>query len=353
MNDALPLVTPAFAAQPLGVAWPTTTWPRGRHARQEELDALVDEMFSSPALATTNAVVVIQGGEVLAERYAGTQEFFDRAPETVSASSKLLSWSMAKSMLHMIIGTLVDAGSLDPEQLAPVLEWRDVDDPRHQIKVRDLLAMRDGLAFIEEYVLGERSDVIDMLFGVGKDDTAAFCAQRPLAHEPGTFFNYSSGTTNVLSRIVADVVGYADAYRDVLHERLFRPCGMASAEATFDASGVFIASSFVNASALDFAKFALLYLRGGEWDGEQLISREWAGTAQVPLSVDEDGSYYSWQWWVSGDEYGTYWASGHEGQRINVVPALDALVLRFGHTPKERYPALSTWRARVLDVLAT
>jgi CubicO group peptidase (beta-lactamase class C family) len=109
----------------------------------------------------------------------------------------------------------------------------------------------------------------------------------------------------------------------------------------------------VHATALDFAKFGLLYLRGGEWDGQRLISREWADTAQVPLSADvEGGSFYSWQWWVTGDEYGTYWASGYEGQMICVVPALDALVLRFGHTPEEHYPDLANWRGRLLDLLA-
>ena len=108
----------------------------------------------------------------------------------------------------------------------------------------------------------------------------------------------------------------------------------------------------MHANALDFAKFGLLYLRGGEWDGAQLISRTWAETAQVPLSVDEEsGTFYSWQWWLTGDEYGTYWASGYEGQQISVVPALDALVLRFGHTPEDRYPAIRDWRTRVLKVL--
>jgi CubicO group peptidase (beta-lactamase class C family) len=348
----LPFVTPAFNPQPAGVAWPTTAWPRATHSRQEELDAVVDEMFTFDELAITNAVVVIQGGRVLVERYDGVREFFDRVPEPITAESPLLSWSMAKSMLHFLIGTLVDEGRLDPEQLAPVLEWADANDPRHAIRISDLLAMRDGLAFVEEYELGQTSHVIEMLFGEGKDDMAAHTARLALAHDPGTFFNYSSGTTNVLSRIVADIVGYGEVYRDFIHSRLFTPIGMTSAEATFDPTGVFVASSYVHATALDFAKFGLLYLRGGEWDGEQLVSRAWTQTAQVPLSVDEEsGTFYSWQWWVTGDQYGTYWASGYEGQQISVAPALDALVLRFGHTSNDHYPAIRDWRTRVLKVL--
>jgi CubicO group peptidase (beta-lactamase class C family) len=351
--ESLPSVLPRFAAQPSGVAWPTYEWPRGEMANQDELDAIVDEMFTDEKLAVTNAVVVVQGGQVVSERYGGEQFHFDRPAEPITRDSQLLSWSMAKSILHMIIGTLADEDRLNPEQLAPVPEWSDEADPRHQIQVRDLLAMRDGLAFVEEYEIGQTSHVLDMLYGEGKDDMAAFTAALPLAHEPGTFYNYSSGTTNILSRIVADLVGYGDDYRAYLERRLFEPIGMTSSVATFDTCGVFVASSFVHARALDFAKFGLLYLRGGEWENQQLISREWAATAQVPLSVEaSSGHFYSWQWWVSGDQYGTYWANGYEGQMISVVPALDAIVVRFGHTPEENSEPRMAWRERVLAVLA-
>jgi CubicO group peptidase (beta-lactamase class C family) len=351
--DDLPSVQPRFAAQKTDVEWPTHEWPRGESPNQDELDAVVDQMFTEENLAVTNAVVVVQGGRVLCERYGGEQFHFDRPPEPITGDSQLLSWSMAKSILHMIVGTLVDEGRMNPDQLAPVPEWRDESDPRHQIQVRDLLAMRDGLAFVEEYQIGQTSHVIDMLYGDGKDDMAAFSAALPLVHEPGTFFNYSSGTTNILSRVVADLVGYGDDYRAYLTRRLFDPLGMASATPTFDTSGVFVASSFVHARALDFAKFGLLYLRGGEWEGRPLISREWAATAQVPLSVEApSGRLYSWKWWVSGDQYGTYWANGYEGQMISVVPALDALVIRFGHTPEENDGPRMAWRERVLAVLA-
>jgi CubicO group peptidase (beta-lactamase class C family) len=351
--DDLPPVQPRFAAQKSDVAWPTHEWPRGESVNQEELDAVVDEMFTDEKLAVTNAVVVVQGGKVLCERYGGEQFHFDRPAEPITAESQLLSWSMAKSILHMIVGTLVDEGRLNPDQLSPVPEWSDESDPRHQIQVRDLLAMRDGLAFVEEYQIGQTSHVLDMLYGHGKDDMAAFTAALPLAHEPGTFYNYSSGTTNILSRVVADLVGYGDDYRSYLERHLFEPIGMTSAVATLDTSGVFVASSFVHARALDFAKFGLLYLRGGEWKGQRLISREWAATAQVPLSVEaSSGHLYSWMWWVSGDEYGTYWANGYEGQMISVVPALDAVVVRFGHTPEENYQPRMAWRERVLAVLA-
>ncbi len=351
-ESPLPLLTPRFAPQPEGVPWPGEEWPRATHPHQGALEGVVDEMFTDPALAVTNAVVVVQHGAVLAERYGGEQFYFDRPAEAITAASPLLSWSIAKSMLHFLVGTLVDAGRLDPGQRAPVPEWAG-DDARAAITVADLLAMRDGLAWIEEYEIGQTSDILEMLFGEGRDDMAAYCAAKEPAHAPGTVFNYSSGTSNVLSRVVADLVGRHDAYREYLAERLFGPLAMTSAVATFDPSGVFVASSYVHATALDFARFGLLYLRGGEWDGRQLVARAWAATAQTPRSVDADsGDLYSWHWWVTGDPYGTYWASGYEGQSISVVPALDAVVVRFGHSPEENQTQRAAWRRRVFDVLA-
>lgn len=347
----LPDVTPAYAPQPPGVAWPTNQWPLGE--RSVALDAVVNELFDAPGLGPTNAVVVVRGGRIHAERYGGVREFFDRPAEPITAASPLLSWSMAKSMLHAVVGVLASEGRLDPDARAPVPEWADERDPRHAIRLADLLAMRDGLAFTEAYVIGEPSHVIEMLFGEGQRDMAAFSAAKPLAHAPGDIFNYSSGTSNVISRVVADEVGYGAAYDAFLHQRLFDRIGMSSATATFDDAGVWVASSYVHATALDFARFGLLYLRGGEWDGDRVLPREWVDTAQRPRSRDEaNGALYSWHWWVTGDEYGTYWASGYEGQQLNVVPALDAVIVRLGHTPEELTPEIEAWRDRVIDVLA-
>jgi CubicO group peptidase (beta-lactamase class C family) len=192
-----------------------------------------------------------------------------------------------------------------------------------------------------------------MLFGEGKEDMAAYVASLPLAHAPDSVFNYSSGTTNLLSRVVAHELGRGSEFDAALHARLLDPLGMHSARATYDPTGLWIASSYLHATARDFAKFGLLYLHGGRIGERQLIPESWCDTAQVPLSQDEEsGRYYSWQWWVTGDPYGTYWASGYEGQMISVVPGLDALVLRFGKTSHEHYDDLFAWRRRVLDVLA-
>jgi CubicO group peptidase (beta-lactamase class C family) len=350
-SDDLPKITPSHRPQPANVTWPTTTWPRGDAS--DELTGVVNEAFTLPALSESNAVIVIQGGRILVERYFGAKQYFDRPPEPITKETPLLSWSMAKSILHALVGLLVDEGRLDVAARAAVAEWDDPADPRHAISLRDLLAMRDGLDFVEDYVDGEISNTIEMLFGDGQTDTAGYTAARPLRHEPGTVFNYSSGTTNVISRIVADTVGYGDTYRAFMRDRLFGPLGMSSATPKIDDAGVFVASTFVHATAQDFARFGLLYLRGGEWDGTTLLSTAWVNTAQAALSVEDDtGNFYSWQWWVSGDEFGTYWANGYDGQMIAIAPALDAIVVRLGRTPAARSSDLRHWRQRVMRVLA-
>jgi len=344
-------VTPRYAPQPEGVPWPTGRWPTG--SPSDALVAVVDEAFSAPDLAETQAVVVVQHGTVLAERYGGELHFFDRPAESVTADTPLISWSIAKSVLHFAIGTLVDDGLLDPHEVAPVPEWQGPADARRGIRIADMLAQRDGLDWIENYEVGEPSHVIEMLFGAGRDDVAGYAAEVASGYPPDTRFNYSSGTSNILSRVVSDKVGYGPDMSEYLSRRLFTPLGMTSARLTFDARGVWVASSYLYATALDFARFGLLYLRGGEWDDQRLVSRDWTDTAQRPVSADaETGDLYSWHWWVTGDEYGTYWASGYEGQMINVVPALDAVVVRLGKSPEESGPARDAWRRRVLDVLA-
>ena len=214
--------------------------------------------------------------------------------------------------------------------------------------------MRDGLDFTEEYEDAEASDVIQMLYGTGAADMAAFAADRPLAVPPGTRFNYSSGTTNVISGIVARLVGPGDPYRRLVDDRLFRPLGMSTATATFDDAGTWVASAYVHATARDYARFGLLYLRDGVWDGVRLLPAGWVDYGRTWVSEDpDDASPYGAHWWgVAGDTLGTFRASGYEGQSITLCPALDLMVVRLGKTPHEREPNLIPWRAAMVRAFA-
>jgi CubicO group peptidase (beta-lactamase class C family) len=348
--------------QPTGVPWPTEGWPEGELPRGVDLEALLEQVFDDEGpLATTFAVVVVHRGRVVAERYAGALEHFDRPPTPVTAGTALLSWSMAKSVLHAVVGLVVGAGRLDLDAPAAVPEWSDPADPRHAITLRHLLAMRDGLDFVEDYVDDRVSDVMHMLFGEGQPDMAHFAADRPLATAPGTRFSYSSGTSNVISGIVARTIGPGEDYARFLHGRLFGPIGMASADPEFDEAGTWVASSYLRATARDYARFGLLYLRDGVWDGARLLPAGWVDYGRTMVSIDdpEDPSPHGAHWWgVRGDTLehldplGTFRASGYEGQTITICPALDLVLVRLGKTPLEREDALVPWRAAMVQAFA-
>jgi CubicO group peptidase (beta-lactamase class C family) len=298
-------------------------------------------------------VVIIHRGRLVFERYDGATPRWDQPPQPVVRETPLPSWSMAKSMLHAVVGMLVAEGRLTLDGPAPVAEWRDPADPRGAITLQHLLEMRDGLDFDEEYENPEdpeKSDVLQMLFGRGKSDMAAFAADRPLAAPPGSRFSYSSGTSNVISGIVAREVGPGEPYRRFLAERLFGPLGMTSASVTLDEAGTWVAASYVKATARDFAKFGLLYLRDGMWDQGRLLPEGWVDHGRRPRSVDPDGGdLYGSHWWTRVDPPQTFWASGHEGQFIDVCPSLDLVMVRLGRTGTDHAEDVKRWRSQVIE----
>lgn len=322
----------ALPPQPDGVAWPTVEWETGPQQTGDPgaLAELLDPIFAvaaTPELGQSLAFVAVQGGRIVAERYG----------PGVAPTDTLISWSTAKSMTHALLGLLVADGVFDPAAPVGVPEWSGSDDPRAAITADDLLAMRSGLHFVEDYVDDATSDCLEMLWGSGADDVARYAADQPLDHPVDTVFNYSSGTTNILSRLAGHCVGGGEAgMRAFLRHRLFAPIGMTSAEPRFDAAGTWVGSSYVFATARDFARFGLLYLRDGRWDGERLLPDGWVDSARTIRSQDpDDHTFYGHHWWVRGDDVGTFWAAGYEGQMISCVPALDLVVVRLGKTPTD------------------
>ena len=129
--------------------------------------------------------------------------------------------------------------------------------------------------------------------------------------------------------------------------------GMASARPEFDAAGTWVAASYVRATARDFARFGLLYLRDGVWDGARLLPEGWVDYGRTIKSVDpEDGPYGAHWWGVAGDTLGTFRASGYEGQSITICPEFDLVVVRLGKTPLERKANLVPWRAAMVEAFA-
>jgi len=346
MADTIHL--PPLPAQPADVAWPTDTWPEGvpgEGVDTQRLEALMDVAFSDPAperMGETHAFLAVQGGRIVAERYW----------RDYTAESTFPSWSEAKSITQALIGVLVREGLIDIHAPADVPEWSAADDPRGSITLDMLLRMSSGLKFTEDYVDSGVSDVIEMLFGGGKADVAAYAAALPLEHAPDTFWSYSSGTSNIVARCAARALGVSgDAFRDFMFRELFDPIGMSSPVPKFDEAGTFIGSSFCYCAARDFARFGLLYLRGGIWDGRRILPDGWVDYARTPTPAvpDAEPLGYGAHWWLSMAGPGSFSCNGYEGQYTVLVPDKDLILVRHGKSPLEQKEEVQKWMANVGD----
>jgi CubicO group peptidase (beta-lactamase class C family) len=305
--------------------WPTPDWALGEPPGGFALPPEVD-------LGATHALVVIWRGRLVLERYGP-----GHGPDET-----LISWSVAKSFVHALIGILVRDGKLDPRARADVPAWQTPGDPRAAITLEQLLRMSSGLAWLEDYVDAQQSDVIEMLFGRGKDDVAGFAAQAKPSHPPDTVWCYSSGTSNLVASIAGRAIGGGEpGYREFLRRELFARIGMASASARFDPAGTWIGSSFVFATARDFARFGLLYLRDGVWEGERVLPERWVEHART-LTSGSAGEYGA-HWWLPPGGEGMFSANGYRGQYVFVAPARDVVAVRLGESTAEQQPLVRAW----------
>jgi len=310
-------------SHPPELAWPTEAWPR--EDASAETTALADALFDlEPQQGVTYALLVIKQGKLVYERYdAGANPIYMQ-----------YSWSMAKSITHALVGVLVAQEKINLYEPVAVPEWQEKNDPRGAITLDHLLRMSSGLAFNEDYVDGQASDVIPMLMGEGRGDAGAYAANKPAIHPPGKHWAYSSGTTNIICRLLRDIVGNGPTGMNAfMEEYLCGPLGMRTPTPRFDTSGTFIGSSFLFAIPQDFARFGYLYLRDGVWDGQRILPEGWVDYARTPTYQDEDEAYGA-HWWLRPNS-SWFMASGYDGQRILIAPDKDVMAIRCGRTNVE------------------
>jgi len=347
-----PAVDPSAIPWPSGDALPDA--PPQAGIDPSKLDAALDEVFSEPAGSgkrETRAVVVVHRGNIVAERYA---EGFD-------AQTPLPGWSMTKSVMGALVGIRVRQGALDLHAPAPVPEWRGEADPRAAITLDQLMRMSSGLEFGES--TGDYdSDLVTMLFDRG--DAAAYAAAKPLEHPPDTHWYYSSGTSNIISRILRQSFeGDQAAHFRFPREALFDRIGMRSAVIEPDASGSFVGSSFMFASARDWARFGLLFLKGGVWQGERILPEGWVAYSATPTPAAPQGRYGA-HWWLNAGEpedpadrpwpdlpTDTFSARGFEGQEVVVIPSRDLVLVRLGQSRPESTYSSNDFGAAVLAAI--
>jgi len=313
-----------------------------------ELDLVVDRAFSEPDLMRprrTLAVVVVHRGQIIAERYgAGVR------PDTPQ-----IGWSMTKSVMNALVGILVKDRRLTVRAPAPIPDWHTPDDPRRAITLDDLLRMRSGLRFDED-MSNPSADVMRTLLGV--DDAARYATDKNLTDAPGTRWHYSSGTTNIISRAIRNVLADDELYWRFPRQALFDRIGMTSAVLETDAAGTFVGSSYMYATARDWARFGLLYAQDGVWNGERILADGWVKYTTSPAPADPERRYGAHFWLEIPDEYrgphegvpaDAFHAAGHEGQFVTIVPSRQLVIVRLGRT---RRPKAWDHSAFVADVLA-
>ncbi|MFH1805002.1 MAG: serine hydrolase [Pseudomonadota bacterium] len=291
------------------------------------LSDAMDEPGSHPS-RRSRAIVVLHQGKVIAERY----------DDGITVNTPLPGWSMTKSVFNILLGRMRHEGIL-PSLDTPVLinEWRGQPaDPRNAITYDNLLSMTGGLAFDESY-WNPLSDVVQMLFT--QPSAAAFAVSRPQEHAPGTIWAYNSGTTNILSAAMRNLTGSTAAYQRLPYELLFRPLGMNRAVIETDSEGYFVGSSYMLATAREWGKIGQFFLQDGIWEGQRLLPEGWVTHATT--SAPAANGVYGAHWWLqlpgADDDTpqipdDTYFALGHDGQSLTVIPSKDLVIVRLGLT---------------------
>jgi len=314
----------------------TVAWPMGDKTSEllvegvdhDAINAAVNVAFeeNDPAKPkNTMAVLILYDGNIVGERYA----------DGITLHTPLTGWSMTKSLTNGLIARLVLEGKLKTEDPAPVAEWQS--DERKNITLNNLMQASSGLEWSESY------------FGPGhfhnmfmhSDDKAGYAASLKLKYPIGSHWEYSSGTTNILSKIIRQTVGDSN-YPRYAYENLFYKIGMHHTIIEPDASGTFVGSSYGFASARDWARFGLLFLNDGMWNGERILPEGWVKYSSTPAPAAPKGEYGAQFWLNAGakdnpencyhpgvpnDEYG---AEGFEEQNVWIIPSKKLVIVRLG-----------------------
>lgn len=285
-----------------------------------KLNAVIENAFDKKGEKNkrTRSVIVIYKNKIIAEKYA----------DGFNKNSRILGWSMTKSLTGTFFGILQKQGKININDKAPIAEWQN--DERKSITISNLLQMNSGLEWEEDY--GKISDVTKMLFI--EEDMTKSQINKPLVGKPNETWNYSSGTTNLLSGILRKQFKTHQEYLDFWYTNLLDKIGMHSALVETDMAGNFVGSSYGWATTRDWAKFGLLYLQKGNWNGEQIFDESWAKYVATPTNTSS-GQYGAQFWLNAGGRFPSapkemFYASGYQGQMVAIFPSHDLVIVRMG-----------------------
>ncbi len=308
----------------------TIAWPLGNvlpdsvpEAEKTKLVSVTNKLMNGDGYnGHAFAFMVVHKGIPVAEAY---QPQFN-------SKTRFLSWSMAKSFTNTLAGIMVFQAKWDINTPYELPDW--MNDDRKFITVNNLMQMQSGLHWNEDY--GNRSDVTVMLYC--ESDFAKFAYAQPLEFPVGTKWYYSSGSANVVSYMIRKKLNNDQEYFQLPKTQLFDKIGMPDAVLEPDASGTFVGSSYLYATARDYARFAMLYLNGGIFNGERILPEGWVKYTTTQ-AVDSKGQYGSLFWLNKSHEFPSapedmYSCDGHDGQQIFIIPSKDLIVVLLGYSPK-------------------
>lgn len=314
----------------------TIAWPNGNlledtliaDVNYDGIRQILDSAFINDVSKPLNTygIVILYDGKIIGEQYA----------EGLNKDSKLMGWSMGKSITSALVGVLVREGKLNLMDNAPIEEWKN--DDRASIKLEYLLNATTGLEWSESY-FNPHSQFHKMF--MFRDDKGGYALNQKLKTVPGEVFQYSSGTTNILSKIIRQKTGDS-AYYKFPYEKFFYKIGMNSMVLEPDPSGTFVGSSYAFGTARDWSRLGLLYLNDGYWLGERILPEGWVEFTTTPSRAAKKGEYGA-QWWLNVGEkdnpanriypqlpVDTFWADGFEEQYVMVIPSKNLVVVRLG-----------------------
>jgi CubicO group peptidase (beta-lactamase class C family) len=326
----------SFTIPDPGYAQDTIPWPKGDILPQElpegvdysRLNKILEDAIDPPGsepLKKTLGVAVVYDNVLIGEKYLeGYDEF-----------TRFHGWSMTKTITGMLTGVLVDEGRVDIGAKTGIEEW--ANDARKNITVEHILHVSSGLDWQENYFTISEATLMLMR----SEDMFASAASCEAIHEPGTYWNYSSGDINLLSGLIRKAIHNDQEYHGYAYSRLFHRIGMLNTVVETDASGLFVASSYSYGSTRDWARFGMLFLNRGIFEGDTVLRPEWVEYMKAPAPASD--GYYAATFWLKESNpenelvdvpEDVFFADGFLGQRIYMIPSKNLVVVRLGYSMK-------------------
>jgi len=328
------LMADSFEIPDPGYSQDTIPWPKGdvislelpEGVDYEKLHTILEEAIDNPDVEPTKktlGVAVVYNNKLIGENYL----------EGYDAWTRFHGWSMTKTLTGAMAGALVQEGRMDIGAQTGIAEW--AGDDRKNITVENILHMSSGLEWVENYFTISEATVMLMQ----SDDMFASIRGCKLEHEPGTYWNYSSGDANLLSGLLRKAIGDEDEYLGYAYTRLFHRIGMLNTVVETDASGLFVASSYSYGSTRDWARFGMLFLNNGVFEGDTVLRPEWVEYMKTPAPASE--GQYAGTFWLKEPNVenalvdvpeDVFFADGFLGQRVYVIPSRNLVVVRMGYS---------------------